>query len=862
MFLKQPMLWVSLATILAVTACGSGGGGSDNSAPPGTNPPITNPGGGDDSAVTLSGAATKGVLKGAQVTAYELDDSGNRLTDAVGSTQTKADGSYELELTEAYSGGLIEVEVSVIAGTKMVCDAVKCGNAAQAEEIDLPADFTLTAIVKKPSTSSTVTASVTAWSTMAAKRTKAIVAADSSKSLDDATKQANAEVSQIVGFDIAKTTSKGLSQIEGSTAVQAQYAVMNAAVAEVLFAGSDGSDLTTRLASFTSALDDGIVGGESDSLKLADLSNAVRDVASRVTLDASAIEAINNQSSQYDAAGDDGLRPEYDDELAVDDDATQAEKIEKFQAFVVQARTWISKLQEFDVEGLTAAVDVDAASVEAILASNEDFAFVGLALDEVNNFIVENAASIQGYIDNGAEESIVITDDQGGEIGTATLTFANEDGLKIAIAGLVSGETAETYKPFSLMLDTNLPIDAVMATAEEDEGGAYVELGVAKLMASTTMTLSGYVGNGQENPLTLNEITVNLELDQAIDSVAEEVLNNHFKAADLAGEVTIAKEGVTFVGAVELKIVKLISGFNITGLDTSPISFKYFRVTGDFDSDNGHSFSASAALDIQNASTFDTFAWSDYSGNEDTLYTSFDVSLVETLMGVDLSTAEYWYFSVDGHPSEGLWYQSDYLVDGQWVDTQERRPATGSESQIVIDAIRAAFAEEFGGNVELSNAIDIGWIEVGANKEYTPWIWTEYQMPDLETAENFAKAAFSLSVKVNVPELQSAQVTTTVNRTALQGGSVLANVKWDGGDYSMAVNSENFDTAEVVDIRFFNSQGYELNIKTGLNEERDVSNVTGQALLNGEQVGTIEFRDGYPVIVYPNGDEETFESLF
>lgn len=855
MLLKRSTLWVSLAAILAVAGCGSGGSGSKDS---GTNPPVTNPGGGNgggsNTEVTVSGVAVKGVLKGAKVTAYELDANGQRLANPVGTTETKADGSYELKLTSAYAGGLIEVEVSVIAGTKMVCDASNCGGAAEAEEIDLPSDFVLSAIVEKPSAANTVSASVTAWSTMAANRAKALIA-DSSKSLAEAARQANAEVSQVVGFDIAKTPSRGLSQLEGATGAQAQYAVMNAAVAEILFSTGDTTGLTSRLNSFTRALEDGVVGDASDSLNLADLSSAVRNVASRVTLDASAVEAINNQTSQYDAAGSDGLKPEYDEDLVVDEGATQEEKIGKFQAFVSQARTWISQVQELDTDKITNAVGVDAEAVETILGSNEDFAFVGLALDEVSSFIVENGASLQDYITDGHQRTLTITD-EGTTIGSAKLTFANEGGLTVSVVGSVAGAAAETYKSFNLVLDTTLPVDSVVALAE-DEGS--LSLSLARLMASTTMTLSGHVGDGVNNPLTLNKLRVNLELDKAVESLETEVINSNFKSAEFAGDVSIARDGVSFKGSVDLKAVKLVSGFNVEGLGSSPLSIKHFRIAGEFTPAEGHSFAASAAMDLQNASTFDLFAWSDYSGRSEYLYSTLDIELatVEALAGMSLNEMSRYLFA--GYPAGGGYH---YFVDSFEESSQFDAPATNAQRQIVEEFVHSALAEEFAGNIQFVNKLDIEvyYLEVDQNGDAHVGVW--YQLPDLETATNFAKAAFSASVKVNIPELQAAQVTATVNRTALKGGSALANVKWNGGDYSIAVSSPDVDAAGVINLRFFNSQGYELNIQAQVDAHRDLTDMTGKALLNGEQVGEVEYRRGFPVIVYPNGNEEIFESLF
>lgn len=66
-----------------------------------------------------------------------------------------------------------------------------------------------------------------------------------------------------------------------------------------------------------------------------------------------------------------------------------------------------------------------------------------------------------------------------------------------------------------------------------------------------------------------------------------------------------------------------------------------------------------------------------------------------------------------------------------------------------------------------------------------------------------------------------------------------------------------------MNVRLFNMQGYELNVDLHYDAEgTDIIDMTGKALLDGEQLGTVEFREGAPVIVYPNGKEEIFESLY
>src|SRR5690606_19110803 len=119
----------------------------------------------------------------------------------VGTAETDQDGKYTLDLEDSYLGGLLEIEIGVNERTLMTCDAAACGT--KGEDVALPANFKLSAIASKPDASGTVSAPITAWSTMAAKRTKVLI--ESGKSLSEAARQATAEVSQVAGFDVGTT---------------------------------------------------------------------------------------------------------------------------------------------------------------------------------------------------------------------------------------------------------------------------------------------------------------------------------------------------------------------------------------------------------------------------------------------------------------------------------------------------------------------------------------------------------------------------------------------------------------------------------------------------------------------------------
>src|SRR5690625_3349487 len=106
MRIRSPLVLLSISTLLAVTGCG----GSSSS---GGNNLVPDPAPDDPKGVQIQviGEAIKGVLKNAQVTAYELNAQGDRLGVSVDSARTDANGEYELDLSDNYTGGMIEVEV-------------------------------------------------------------------------------------------------------------------------------------------------------------------------------------------------------------------------------------------------------------------------------------------------------------------------------------------------------------------------------------------------------------------------------------------------------------------------------------------------------------------------------------------------------------------------------------------------------------------------------------------------------------------------------------------------------------------------------------------------------------------------------
>ncbi len=1037
---KQSALLLAISSSLLLGGCSSGGSSS------GTEPTSV-------TTRTVAGEAVKGVMKYATVTAYELDSQGNRLW-SVGSTETDDKGEYSLSLTDSYQNGPIEVVISVNARTRMTCDSQACGS--QGVDVELPANFSLSAISDIASGEETISTPVTAWSTMAASRTKTL--ADQGKPLSAAAQQARAEVNQVAGFDVANTRAKAVTDLEGANPREAQAAVMNAVVAELIFSGGDISD---NLANFAKALDDGTVGDSNDSFNIPQLADATRRVMdSTPELDSDTKDALNTQAAQYDSA-DAGFEPTYDEDLAVGSDSTQAEKIAAFKKFVSQARTWVASVEELDSDQLGAAIQVDVDTIQAALGEGplNSLQMSMEIIAQSLGLVVLDPADIQTALENGESRELAIVDGEV-EVGTATLSFGNDHGLVVNLTGAVTGQSATNYLPFTLSLDTNLPISALDLSTGT----------VSNLLSANTMTLHGHVENGTGSKLLqLNGLEARLNLTQAVanaEGVSSEQLNSRFSNASLAGSVTLSAEsGEHFTGDIEARLTRLTE--NRIPLNDVPISFERLRVAGEFQSADGSRFRSSATLNINNAASFDTFAWAEYNdrsipvnlmvegatlepllalvpeeavlphayigswahedgirdawfdaggyqGDSSTRHhfgelsganvsavanavrdailaqlpetltftgyneiiedeDTFELTTVEALDSGSLA-AYVWtdpgkvYLDVypdspllpEGFSSarvaSGLAEGDDISLhsdnDGELLFLRFWSPAFITDSQTAVTSVLSelgladaqvdyAHATEFApwnegafGSVEYTRPAELAYYEsclsdpeaqlpllghswfdpTWGNAEWAcadatlswfhesgaldadtlasfdglvfdalgtefgdfaaqlslngywlnnyGYLYVDAQTPDLETADNFINASFTLTAGVDMPELPAANVTATASRKSYRGGSLLANVKWNGGQYSLALASDDLESPETVTARIFNPQGYELTLNGKFDANGDFTGLTGDALLNGEDIGDVVTRNGIPMITYPNGDITEFESLF
>lgn len=623
---KAPLTALSVATLLAVIGCGGSSSSGGNPDPnPTPNPGNGNGnGGGETAPIQITGEAVKGVLKNAEVTAYELNDQGERLEGIITTpTTTNAQGEYALELQSNYGGGLLEVVVTASESTTMVCDASRCGDARQGEEIPVTGDFSLTTIAEKDEGSDTVTASATAWSTMAAQRSIALVQAG--KTLNEARRQANAEVSQVVGFDITKRRALGVSQLDQASDAEAQYALMNAAVAEVVFRDS-GADLAEQVQQFASALNDGKLGNSDDGFSATDLAQAVVRAANAnaAQLSDTVSDYIANQSARLESAGSAGFTPDYDEELVVDENASDADKIAAYQAFMGQTRTWLSSIDELSSEDLLNAVTVDEDTLRATMDADTQtrFQYLGEVVGQVTEHAYTNVDVLVEKLENGGTETIDIVDTQGNNVGRAELVFADDDGLVITAKGWALDDAGAEFEPFELSLATSIPVDDITIDRVDQE---VVGARIARLLTENTLSVSAQIGDANSSHyLTLNNTRLTVQMDTNIESEEGvfdgDAIKSALKAASINGNVAINSDGYRFNGSASFELVRLSDEarlFPDTDRGGDVLAPKAARLSGEFVSaDDATRFNAVVSLNLRNAAAFDTFNWWFTSGSQ------------------------------------------------------------------------------------------------------------------------------------------------------------------------------------------------------------------------------------------------------
>ena len=237
---------LGIMTLLLV-ACGGGGTSGPSSS-------------------TITGTASKGVLKNAIVAAYAVTSSGQK-GDKIASTRTDTTGNYSLSVT-AYTGPLI-LELTTDSDSRMTCDIpAGCGNGvAFAQPSTLPASFTLSSVVPAAN-SGVVKTAITPFTHLAAEEAKA-------KGFTKANIEASlTQVAALFNLPPLNTTTPAditASNLGQSSEDAQRYALLNASIGQL--ANGSISDVNTRLSAITATLiaNNGQLKSRSDSSDEIDL---------------------------------------------------------------------------------------------------------------------------------------------------------------------------------------------------------------------------------------------------------------------------------------------------------------------------------------------------------------------------------------------------------------------------------------------------------------------------------------------------------------------------------------------------------------------------------------------------------------
>lgn len=126
-------IYSTTALAIFLAACGGGGGGSESQSAP----------------KVINGSASKGIIQGGKVEAFEVLPDGKLSSVAVGSATTDQAGNYKISLNNNYLNGPIRVVVSGGNGAKMVCDIPSgCGNSTSfGQLVDISDNFKLSAVI-------------------------------------------------------------------------------------------------------------------------------------------------------------------------------------------------------------------------------------------------------------------------------------------------------------------------------------------------------------------------------------------------------------------------------------------------------------------------------------------------------------------------------------------------------------------------------------------------------------------------------------------------------------------------------------------------------------------------------------------
>ncbi len=816
------------SSVVMLAACGGGSNKGSSTASTSAT-----------SSYEVSGVVSKGVVSNGIVTAYELNADGS-VKGAVGTATTNASGEYQIQLDPAYAGGVVKLEITAGATTKMKCDvAAGCGSTAFGQEMALANTFKLNALVKPEGAK--VTLPVTPLTHMAAAR--AIASKNISKAGVDA---ANSEVSNLVGFDIVTTEVSDITtttNIDAKGKAAAAYALYNAGVGSAIMA----EGLEAGLEKLAQAFEDGEFTA-ADALTITKIMEAIDSNTFKVSEALSSTilkEAVANVRAQVAQTQsqivDGGFKPPATTSIT---DA--ASGITAAKALLTNARTVITQAVALEEKGESSVASFEAQAQVAADALDADTIVASQVLGEVVDQVLTSLdaqTTLSKELANPQTYSVEIKNKSGTTIGTVTVAFATAGGISMTINGTLSG--AKTVTIENLKLATNLTAANLTVNAGVIE---------AITASSVTLKLTGKLISDQSS-LTFTDMSAALTMAQTVTVDLKPDANNdslegQIQSLLLNGDLALANATASFTGKGLIELVKL------SPVTEAPVSLKRLEVGGEFVSGTSK-LSASAKLRIDNAASFDTFNFLDYAFNEHawvngTLTTE---ALNMTAINGEITKVEAANAGKTVSSWSAMAWQNSFGMSNYMLDTYLNDGSFGSATStnaFSSTGLDAAIAAQLPGSKVKQVWNSYAWYNSASGGSFNASV----ELDSPETLDSFIKGQLIVTAQVQLPELPKLLASISVDRSSLNGGSATVLVTIDGKTFKIVASSADVSaenaTATLVISDATGTVKYEMTF-TG-------DTMTGKVYAGSLAVGDIvRLSNGAVKVTYSDGSIETLQ---
>ena len=458
---------------------------------------------------------------------------------------------------------------------------------------------------------------------------------------------------------------------------------------------------------------------------------------------------------------------------------------------------------------------------------------LGLVLDAVGAELDAQATAGTLGLESYTVDVIDNTAMPASNLGTATVTLGDNNGLNMAIAGTDLGG-----------------VDVALTAASDvpaTDALNLINTGATIILSGLDLSFTGSVANAQAS-LSLDRMafTSTFDMDLLVDPGAATQPEPVLTSASLDGGLTLQASGVRFNGTAKIVFVALNSPPSaIDDAVLSKVSLASIDLTGDFSDGTGNSFSASAGLKVNNAADFDTLGALEH---EDTEWVE-DWQPADTLGAVSHATdplnvlgiTSLDYASYSTWSGETCFSGTDSVGASVYV----------CESGDVLDAAGYLVPMASFGTPDRVRDIWYNYSVYFGSEE--TWLSGRLEYPPFESTSNFANLTLTLTMDLSLTGYPDTTAVLTANRTALEGGNLTATFAHQGQNITFVVSKADGATPGEGTLTVTTPDGTKLAVAAS---EGDT---TGTVKVGDTTVGTVEETDSGLIIVrYSDG---TFETL-